>query len=442
VLAAAQTGAQQPSGQQPPQPYWSPPPAPGAPHGNGMTWFLVAVVMVLVAVVSIGGTAWWLSRDSASEPASDAAAGTAATDDDNSARDEPADAGPPTTGAPEGTPTDFAGTYSTVESGVLRILASTCEGDGIGTGFLLSPRTIATAAHVVEGAGAVAVDAPSGPEPAQVVGIDPVTDLAVLRVDNPVPGHVFTLADADPTPGTTVAAIGFPLDEPKTLTIGVVSGLDRTIRIDGQSRSGLLQTDTAINPGNSGGPLVTTSGEVVGVVDALRLRSQGIGYAVQVSAAEPSLAAPASMPAPLPPTCSETEGPTQLTVRPQLVPPEGPLTRPIQDTLAAYYNGINAGDYYTVVEQFAPTYDSIPDPDDLATSLATSFDFGAVIHDLSPTPGGVQAWVTFTSVQAPRFGPDGEACTIWSLDYVFVDTGGRMLIDDVAAHAGDGHTPC
>jgi len=163
---------------------------------------------------------------------------------------------------------------------------------------------------------------------------------------------------------------------------------------------------------------------------------------VQVSVAEPELAAPTSMPPPVPPTCAETEGPTQLTVRPQLVPPAGPMTVPIQDTLAEYYNGINAGDYYTVVAQFAPTYDNIPDPDDLAASLATSFDFGAVMHDVSPTPGGAQAWVTFTSVQAPRFGPDDEACTVWSLDYTFVDTGDRMLIDDVEAHSGEGHTPC
>ncbi|MDF2967553.1 MAG: peptidase and chymotrypsin/Hap [Nocardioidaceae bacterium] len=398
------------------------------------------MAMLLVAGLSIGGTALWLTRDSAP----DASAGRAKGGDGNNKApqgDAPA-SGSPTDEDPGGTPTDFADTYSDVESGVLRILASTCEGDGIGTGFLLGPRTIATAAHVVEGAGAVAVDVPSGPRPAQVVGIDPVTDLAVLRVDGPIRGHVFSLADADPTPGTTVAAIGFPLDEPKTLTIGVVSGLDRTIRIDGRSRTGLLQTDTAINPGNSGGPLVTTGGEVVGVVDALRLRSQGIGYAVQISTAAPSLAAPASMPAPAAPDCAETEGPTQLTVRPQLVPPEGPVTLPIQDTLAAYYNGINAGDYYTVVEQFAPTYPAIPDPSDLAESLATSFDFGAVIRDVTGTPSRAQAWVTFVSVQAPRFGPDGEGCTEWSLDYTFVEYGGRMLIDDVEAHSGDGHTPC
>jgi hypothetical protein len=118
------------------------------------------------------------------------------------------------------------------------------------------------------------------------------------------------------------------------------------------------------------------------------------------------------------------------------------LTVAIQDTLAAYYNGINAGDYYTVVEQFAPTYDAIPDPSDLARSLATSFDFGAVIRDVTGTRSRAQAWVTFVSVQAPRFGPDGEGCTEWSLDYTFVETGGRMLIDDVEAHSGEGHTPC
>lgn len=139
---------------------------------------------------------------------------------------------------------------------MLRILATTCDGNGIGTGFLLTPRVLATAAHVIDGAQAVSVDGPNGVLPAEVIATDATIDLALLRLPTAINGHTFTFAPADPPPGTTVAAIGFPLDEPKTLTIGTVSGLDRTVNVEGQRRSGLLQTDTAINPGNSGGPLV------------------------------------------------------------------------------------------------------------------------------------------------------------------------------------------
>jgi len=396
-------------------------------------WVALALVLVLIMGGSVAGTALWLQRDD------DAPARAGAGGGSRTSPDDPA----PTPATPEPETTeDFAATYEDVESGVLRILATTCEGDGIGTGFLLGPRTVATAAHVVDGADAVAVDAPTGPEPARVVGIDPVTDLALLRLSTTVPGHVFSFAEDNPSPGTTVAAIGFPLDQPKTLTIGAVSGLDRTIKIEGQSRSGLLQTDTAINPGNSGGPLVTAAGEVVGVVDAGRVDSQGIGYAIQASVAEPVLSQPASMAAPVSPGCNETQAPDQLIVAPRLVSPPDAVAMSVQQTLETYYNAINGGDYDTVVDQFSPAYRGGFSADEMARTLATSFDFSVVIHEVEGSTASAEAWVTFVSVQAPRFGPDGESCTVWSLDYAFADSGGALLIDGVSAHSGEGHAPC
>ena len=65
-----------------------------------------------------------------------------------------------------------------------------------------------------------------------------------------------------------------------------------------------------------------------------------------------------------------------------------------------------------------------------------------MVRELSGDLGGAEAWVTFVSVQAAQYGPDGETCTRWSLDYSFVPSGGAMLIDDVSAHSGDGHRPC
>lgn len=422
-----------------PQQRWGQPDASGPPQrrpgwGPG-AWIALVIVLLLIVGGTAAGAAVWIQNDG------DAPAREASGPGNRAAANDPGPA--PESPAPEpADPQDFAGTYEDVESGVLRILATTCEGDGIGTGFLLDSRTVATAAHVVDGADAVAVDAPSGPEPAHVVGIDPVSDLALLRLDAPVPGHVFTFAEGNPSPGTTVAAIGFPLDEPKTLTIGVVSGLDRTITVEGESRSGMLQTDTAINPGNSGGPLVNANGEVVGVVDALMSHSQGIGYAVQVSVAQPSLAEPTSMDAPIPSGCAETQAPDELVVAPRLIPPSDPVASAVQQTLATYYNAINAGDYDTVVQQFSPAYRGGFSADEMSRTLATSFDFSVVVHDVTGSTASADAWVTFVSVQAPRFGPDGEVCTAWSLDYSFVDSGGALLIDGVGPHDGEGHAPC
>jgi serine protease Do len=410
-------------------------PAPVGRHRLG-TWLGLAAAFLVVVGASVAGTAWWTTRSSGD-------AGPASTTSNETQASEPAV--PEVTTAdpvPSEPPQDFAETYADVESGVVRILATTCDGDGIGTGFLLSSRTVATAAHVVDGASAIAVDGPSGPLPARVLGFDLGHDLAILRLASPIEGHVFAFAATDAAPGMTVAAIGFPLDEPKTLTLGVVSGLDRTIRIDGQLRSGLLQTDTAINPGNSGGPLVTQTGEVIGVVDALRLRSQGIGYAVQASIAEPVLSEPAAMTTPATPDCGITEAPDQLTVAPRLLPASTPTAAAIQQTLALYYNAINSSDYDAVIDQFAPAYAVGFDADELATSLATSIDFNAVIHSVSGDLSDAEAAVTFVSLQGPSYGPEGETCTKWSLDYSFTRVGERLRIDGVAAHSGDGHQPC
>jgi S1-C subfamily serine protease len=287
------------------------------------------------------------------------------------------------------------------------------------------------------------VESPDGTYSAEVIGVDASADLALLRLPNPVSGHVFTFSETDPSPGTHVAAIGFPLGEPKTLTEGTVSGLDRTIEIDGVSQSHLLQTDTAINPGNSGGPLITADGDVVGVVDAQRMDSQGIGYAVEASTARPALIERTGLLAPTASDCELSHPPDQLTVAPKLLVPRSTVASEIRQTLTTYYGSINAGDYVSTLSTFSPSFATGFSPDQMARDLRTSFDFSVVIQDVTGTTSAATAWVTFVSVQAPRFGPDGEGCTEWSLDYDFVGAGSRLLIDGVTAHGeGDGHTPC
>jgi len=199
--------------------------------------------------------------------------------------DDPVDAATSPTAATPSPLADFSAVYERVHDGVGQVLVQTCNRARTGTGFLVGPELMATAAHVVEDASSIQVELDGESVSADIFGVDLSHDLALLELAEEVDGHIFVFAPSDPDPGTRIAAIGYPLGEPKTLTEGTVSGLDRKIRTESGSYGGLLQTDTAINPGNSGGPLVDITGQVIGVAEAIRPEAQGIGFAVPATIA-------------------------------------------------------------------------------------------------------------------------------------------------------------
>jgi S1-C subfamily serine protease len=171
---------------------------------------------------------------------------------------------------------------------VVHIQVKNSHGEGAGSGFVFTPDGfILTNSHVVHEASSLFVSTPAGERcPAEVVGNDPDTDLAVIRSSvgaMSVPlGSSRRLAV-----GQLVIAIGNPLGFQNTVTAGVVSALERTMR----SRSGILidgviQTDAALNPGNSGGPLVDSRGQVIGVNTATIMGAQGICFAIGADTAE------------------------------------------------------------------------------------------------------------------------------------------------------------
>jgi len=206
---------------------------------------------------------------------------------------------------------DLVQLYTTANPGIVTIWTfvdlgpphSSITPSGQGSGFVIDlDGHIVTNQHVIADAEQIEVDFPSGYRAwASVVGTDPDSDLALLKVDIPVEAlHPLPLGDSDLVQvGEFVVAIGNPFGLSGTMTVGIVSAVGRTLESERQAPTGglftagaIIQTDAAINPGNSGGPLLNMKGEVIGVNRAIRTEnftangdptSSGVGFAVPVN---------------------------------------------------------------------------------------------------------------------------------------------------------------
>jgi serine protease Do len=146
---------------------------------------------------------------------------------------------------------------------------------------------ILTNEHVVVKTGTITVVLNDGHEfKADIVGSDPQTDLAVLRLDTAEPLPSIEMGDSsDIMIGETVIAIGNPFGFSNTVTTGVVSAVNRSFRTDDREFHDFIQTDASINPGNSGGPLLNINGELIGINTAIYAKAEGIGFAIPINKA-------------------------------------------------------------------------------------------------------------------------------------------------------------
>jgi serine protease Do len=200
--------------------------------------------------------------------------------------------------APTGLPSSFADLAARSDEAVVFVKTlqergiggrQRVVGEGLGTGFIFDPNGLMlTNNHVIEGASEIRVTIAKKRElPATVVGRDPPTDIAVLRIEATGLAHV-PLGDSESLRvGDWVVAIGNPFGLAHTVSAGIISAKGRTNQdVRGLDDSGyydFLQTDASINPGNSGGPLLDVGGRVVGINTAIRAQANNIGFAVPIN---------------------------------------------------------------------------------------------------------------------------------------------------------------
>ncbi|GAA2013949.1 hypothetical protein GCM10009799_47840 [Nocardiopsis rhodophaea] len=203
---------------------------------------------------------------------------------------------PPPTGAPSRPPDTIAGVAQRVSPSVVSIQASGPGLSGNGSGFVIADDHVVTNNHVssaLQRKGIEVVYSDGHTSGAKVVGAAPSSDLAVLKLDDPIDVEALEFGDSDQvTVGDQVIAIGAPLGLAGTVTTGIISAVDRPVTVGEEGEEtfiSALQTDAAINPGNSGGPLVDEQGRVIGVNSAIatmggmageQTGSIGLGFAI------------------------------------------------------------------------------------------------------------------------------------------------------------------
>lgn len=387
---------------------------------------LMTLVTVVVVVAAIGLTRAVTSAVPGPRSATGSPLTTAVSSASPTAR---ASSAPATTAQPAKTsakpaastvsPPDFRGVAAAVAPSVVRVLASTCQGTGIGSAFWISDTTLVTSLRVVSGAVAAAVvDDTGAPRPATVLASDPAHDVALLEVSEGG-GDAIPIASAEPRPGSWVAAVGYP------------SGRSDLTTTSGQLLAGAAgpRLPSKVDAGLAGAPIIDPAGAVVGSLSAVAGRDQGL--IVPVPTLRQAIAAAESSATFAPGSCSTPTGPRSQA---QIA---GNAPAALVRALQAYFGGINSAHYRRAYNTLSARYHGA------GSSLATispgwvsTYDFNINVRS-TRSGGNFPTWITFDSIFAAGKGPKPElTCAHWSIDYRFVRVGNQLKVNGNKAHGG------
>jgi serine/threonine protein kinase len=333
-------------------------------------------------------------------------------------------------------------------SGVVRIVNDSCDGGHYGTGFLIAPDLVATAAHVVGRSVALSLTtSDQQPHGGTIIGSDSATDVALIRLNHAVGGHVFTLSNAASQVGSGVGELWTATNKPPQVVQGTVSGLNQNAVIGGLTRSNLLKIAATPDPGSAGGPLLDKAGAVAGIVSPGDGGTHGTSYGLGTQKAtglfsqweaNPQLQASGG--------CTQASGPQAARALTVATASTSPDARPVTALLTKYFTAINSADYQGAYNLLGPDAKAAIDSGTFGATHQTSYDNNITVNSVSSAGGNgnLTAWVSFTSLQSAADGPNGDTCDTWSQDYFLIPDGsGGYLIDGTHGHAsGPSSTTC
>lgn len=427
---------------------------------RGLSWAVVWSAALFTAGCSMIGT----EQSGSPRPPVAAPAVDTSTGEGGSATPEPAAGAHESDDAVEDRPTaepSWPDTLDTVSSGVALVTTADCDGvpSGSGTAFSVGDGLFVTAAHVVDGRPAIelSIDRAErsvagqalGVVQAEIVGIDPMQDLALLRTDSVLDGYTFSFVDELPRAGEELAALGFPLGADSLIVNqGVVSGFDQVEDDTTGAQWPVIRTDAAINPGNSGGPVILVDGSVAGVVvrkatwvpvgESEVIPAEGTGFAVSGTHVGDVVAGWQAAPEAVQVECE----PVDAHVLEAFVLSDHPRAQEVADRLAEYGDGVNAGLWQETWEMYTAEHqDRIGTFDYWVSQMYTSWWTELDVVDVWEEGDAVLVDAHVRSEQAASLGPDGQTCSDWRIRYRLVPGDGDLLIDGATLTPGFEENP-
>lgn len=368
------------------------------------------------------------------------------------AADPPPSTEPPVSPGPSTEPVaEWPDVIKDARSGVAHLLVTRCENEGAGSGFLIDDDLVVTAAHVVKGAAEITLRIDDELVSGQIAGTNDRSDIALVRLARASEGHQFTFIEGDPQIGTEIQALGFPQNltvreenesnSGFTATIGSVSARDQIARYESGPIDNMIRIDTSVDSGNSGGPLITKSGEVVGLVSGVRMTEDktpvnGWGYAViapRIAAAVEEWKVRSTIVGLE--SCANAPAPEGTAVYSQITSSHDQAPS-IAQSLVAHGQSINNGNYESAYSIFTGSIlDRLGSLPEWSKGIETSYWLGLLVDDVTGVGDTLRASARLVTAQDPEshspLGTTGQACSIWTMDYTMEWDGTRWLMENV-----------